>query len=97
MNCFLLSMTVLGHWITSNMPDQNIPYQYNSGAMPVDSTSPINGATDSSGDKLNLKATIQRQDSQLEILSRELKRTQSRVRELESQLQSVISTLRRER
>ena len=63
----------------------------------MDSTSPINGATDSSGDKLNLKATIQRQDSQLEILSRELKRTQSRVRELESQLQSVISTLRRER
>jgi predicted RNase H-like nuclease (RuvC/YqgF family) len=79
------------------MTNSNIPYQYNSGPMPVDSTSPINGATDSSGDKLNLKATIQRQDSQLEILSRELKRTQSRVRELESQLQSVISTLRRER
>ncbi len=65
--------------------------------MPVDSTSPINGAVQDSGDKLNLKSTIQRQSSQIEILTRELKRTQSRVRDLEQQLQSVISTLRRER
>ncbi len=63
----------------------------------MDSTSPISGSSDTSGDRVNLKATIQRQQSQIEILSRELKRTQSRVRELESQLQSVISTLRRER
>ncbi len=79
------------------MPNPNIPYQYNSGPMPVDSTSPINGAVQDSGDKLNLKSTIQRQSSQIEILTRELKRTQSRVRDLEQQLQSVISTLRRER
>ncbi len=79
------------------MPNPNIPYQYNSGEMPVDSTSPINGAVQDSGDKLNLKSTIQRQSSQIEILTRELKRTQSRVRDLEQQLQSVISTLRRER
>jgi len=63
----------------------------------VDSTSPISGSSEVSGERVNLKATIQRQQSQIEILSRELKRTQSRVRELESQLQSVISTLRRER
>lgn len=74
----------------------NIPYQYNSGVMPVDSTSPISGSTDSAQPKLDLKSTIQRQQSQIEILTRELRKTQSRVRELESQLQSVISTLRRE-
>lgn len=72
------------------------PYQYNSGVMPVDSTSPINGAPADHSDRLNLKATIQRQSSQIEFLSRELKRTQSRVRELESQLNTVISRLRRE-
>jgi len=79
------------------MPNPNIPYQYNSGLQPVDSTSPISGSSEVSGERVNLKATIQRQQSQIEILSRELKRTQSRVRELESQLQSMISTLRRER
>ncbi len=63
----------------------------------MDSTSPISGSSEVPGERVNLKATIQRQQSQIEILSRELKRTQSRVRELESQLQSVISTLRRER
>jgi hypothetical protein len=79
------------------MINENIPYQYNSGVMPVDSTSPINGATDSSGDKLNLKATLQRQGSQIEILTRELRRAQARIRDLENQLQSVVSTLRRVR
>lgn len=75
----------------------NIPYQYNSGAVPVDSTSPINGAGNTDGERVNLKSTIQRQQSQIEILSRELKRTQARVRDLENQLQSVVSTLRRDR
>lgn len=77
--------------------NENIPYQYNSGAMPVDSTSPINGASNVEGERVNLKSTIQRQQSQIEILSRELKRTQARVRDLENQLQSVVSTLRRDR
>lgn len=79
------------------MLENNIPYQYNSGPMPVDSSSVISGATDTSGSKLDIKSTIQRQQSQIEILTRELKRTQTRVRELESQLNSVISTLRRDR
>ncbi len=56
------------------MPNPNIPYQYNSGLQPVDSTSPISGSSDTSGDRVNLKATIQRQQSQIEILSRELKK-----------------------
>lgn len=79
------------------MPNPNIPYQYNSGPGPNDTASPISGSSETPGDKLNLKATIQRQTSQIEVLSRELRKTQSRVRELESQLSSVISTLRRDR
>jgi len=79
------------------MLENTVPYQYNSGVMPQDSTSPINGAPNTVSDRLDLKSTIQRQQSQIEFLSRELKKTQSRVRDLESQLQSVISTLRRDR
>ena len=83
--------------IITSMPNPNIPYQYNSGPGPADTTSPISGSSEVSGDRLNLKATIQRQSSQIELLTRELRKTQTRVRELESQLQSVISTLRRDR
>lgn len=79
------------------MPNTNIPYQYNFGPTPVDSTSPINGGGETASERVDLKATIQRQSSQIEIMSRELKKTQARVRELESQLQTVISTLRRDR
>lgn len=78
------------------MPNQDIPYQYGS-QPPNDSTSPIHGA-DAKLDQKNtgdLKAIIQRQTSQIELLSRELRRTQARVRELESQLQQVIATLRK--
>ena len=80
--------------ITSYMTNPNIPYQYNSGPEPVDSISPISGSSEVPGERMNLKSTIQRQQSQIEILTRELKRTQSRVRDLESQLQSVINTVR---
>ena len=75
-----------------------LPNQYTA-AMPADSTSPIHGqdAKQDHTERLDLKATIQRQASQIEILTRELRRTQAKVRDLESQLQQVISTLRRDR
>lgn len=80
------------------MPNTNIPYQYNFGPNPVDTASPISGRRDNNGsERLDLKSTIQRQSSQIEVLTRELKRTQAKVRDLESQLQSVITTLRRDR
>lgn len=83
--------------ITSSMPNANIPYQYGS-QPPNDSTSPIHGADAGQErvERLDLKSTQQRQSSQIELLTRELRRTQARVRDLESQLQQIISTLRRD-
>ena len=71
------------------------PNQYTP-AQPSDSTSPIHGA-DTVLDQKNvhdLKATVQRQSSDIELMSRELKKTQARVRELQVQLQQVMTVLR---
>lgn len=77
------------------MPNQDIAYQYGS-APPTDSTSPIHGA-DAKLDQKNtgdLKAIVQRQSSQIELLTRELRRTQARVRDLESRLDQTINNIR---
>jgi hypothetical protein len=73
-----------------------LPNQYTP-AQPVDSTSPIHGgdAQVDRTERLDLKSAIQRHSSQIELVTRELKRTQTRVRELESQIQQVMAVLRR--
>lgn len=70
----------------------DIAHQYNSGVDPQDTASPISGAEHTS--RLDLKSTIQRQQSQIELLVRDLRRTQARVRDLESRLDQVLASLR---
>lgn len=77
------------------MPNANIPYQYGS-QPPTDSTSPIHGADagQQRDQRLDLKAKVQRQSSQLDVITSELRRTQARVRDLESRLDQVLALLR---
>lgn len=79
------------------MSNQYLVDQYGS-PPPTDSTSPIHGQ-DSALDQRRtseLRATAQRQHSQIELLTRELHRTQTRVRDLENQLQQLVHSLRRD-
>lgn len=81
-----------------NMLDTDIFDQYSSDIKPADSTSPIHGGSSNqdSTERLDLKSTLQRQQSQIELLTRELRRTQARVRDLDSQLQQITAVLRRQ-
>lgn len=71
----------------------DIAHQYNSGAAPVDSTSPITGATDTATSD-QLRGVVQRQQSQISLLTRDLQRLQARLRDLESRLDQTVNSIR---
>ena len=66
-------------------------------SLPNDSTSPVGGrgmVVNNEPTLANLRSQVQRQASQIEILTRELNRAQTAIRNLESQLTQTISSIR---
>jgi chromosome segregation ATPase len=66
-------------------------------SLPNDSTSPVGGrgmVVNNEPTLANLRSQVQRQSSQIELLTRELNRAQTAIRNLESQLTQTISSIR---